>query len=82
MEIPFFRSDPDALRNAVKKVSDDYKAKLMLWVQNPRVGRVESVPELPRFGCVRFSSYEEMNAWKKEYLRMLARQGGCKWKKS
>ena len=68
--------------NDVKKVSDDYKAKLRLWIQRPRVGRVGCVPELPRFGCVRFSSYEEMNAWKREYLRTLARLGGCKWKKS
>jgi hypothetical protein len=36
----------------------------------------------PRFGCRRFSSGAEMNAWKKEFLAENARQGGVRWKKT
>jgi hypothetical protein len=68
--------------NAVNKTSDDYKAKVRLWARNPQVTRSGVVPDLPRFGCVKFNSYDAMNAWKKEYLKIVARQGGCRWKKS
>lgn len=68
--------------NEMNKTSDNYQAKVRLWVRNLRVARIGVVPVLPRFGSVRFNSYEAMNAWKREYLRALARQGGCQWKKS
>lgn len=64
------------------KITDDYKAKLRLWTRNPRVSFARSVPDLPYFGCVRFNSYRDMNEWKKEYIRALARRGWGKWKKS
>jgi len=67
---------------AAMKITDDYKAKLRLWARNPRVSGAGSIPDLPRFACIRFSSYREMNEWKKEYIRSLARSGGCQWKKS
>jgi len=69
-------------RMEIMKISDDYKAKLRLWAHNPRVSGVGSIADLPHFTCVRFSSYQEMNEWKKEYIRSLARSGGCQWKKS
>jgi len=64
-----------------KKVIDDYKAKTRLYARNPHAVHIGITPELPRFGHVRFSSYKELNAWKKEFLRSLARRGGCTWKK-
>ena len=64
------------------KITDDYRAKLRLWARHPRVSSAGSVPDLPYFGCVRFNSYHDMNEWKKEYIRALARRGGYKWKKS
>ena len=68
--------------NTMKKSVDDYKAKIKMYARNPRVVHFGIKPELPRFGCVRFSSYNEMNAWKKEFLRSLACRGGCTWEKS
>lgn len=67
--------------NTPNKSVDDYKVKARFYARNPRVVHIGITPELPRFGHVRFSSYNEMNAWKKEYLRSLARRGGCTWKK-
>jgi hypothetical protein len=67
--------------NAYQKSKDDYKAKIKLYARNPLVIDFGITPVLPRFGHVRFSSYEELNTWKKEYLRSIARQGGCPWKK-
>ncbi|MBN1557260.1 MAG: hypothetical protein JW951_03855 [Lentisphaerae bacterium] len=64
----------------MKIACDDYKAKIRAWVHAPP--RFEpAVPEsLPHFGCRRFSSYAEMNAWKREYRRAIARAGGVRWK--
>jgi len=61
------------------KISDDYTAKLRLWASNPRVVRLPKATNLPAFKAQKFSSHAEMNAWKKEWLRQLAAQGGCRW---
>ena len=37
---------------------------------------------LPPFSKQSFRNYEEMNAWKREYLKRIAAQGGIKWKNS
>ena len=37
---------------------------------------------LPKFSKKSFRNYDEMNAWKREYLREIAAQGGIKWKDS
>lgn len=63
------------------KTSDDYNAKLDLWAREGRVYPLPKIANLPRFGSKSFSSYEEMNAWKKELLDTLARQGGAQWTK-
>ena len=61
------------------KRTDDYEAKLAIWARNPRVVPLPKVTGLPRFGCKRFNSYEEMNAWKSEFLVEIARKGGVAW---
>jgi len=68
--------------NAINKSADNYKSKIKFYIRNPQVAHIGVTPEFPRFGHVRFTSYDEMNAWKKELLRSLARRGGCSWKKS
>jgi len=61
------------------KISDDYKAKLLLWARRGEVVKMPRIADVPNFGCKRFSSGAEMNAWKKELLEQIAQQGGVKW---
>jgi hypothetical protein len=61
-------SDP-----ARMKSTDDYKAKYRLWAANPRVVAAPPAPRLPKFASRRFSSHAEMNEWKRNLLRELAR---------
>lgn len=63
------------------KITDDYKAKIKLWVAHPVVMPLPKPDNLPYFGHKRFNSYEEMNAWKKEYRAEIAKAGGIKWTK-
>ena len=55
------------------KTTDNYKAKYRLWAENPRVVPASAPVRIPNFRSRRFSSYEEMNAWKESVLRQLAR---------
>jgi len=55
------------------KITDDYKAKYRLWVENPRVAPAPAPVRIPHFRSRRFSSHAEMNAWKESVLRDLAR---------
>jgi len=59
---------------------DDYKAKYRMWISNPPVFSSPVPMNLPRFGCKRFSSYEELNTWKYQYRMEIARAGGLQWK--
>ena len=61
------------------KYSDDYHAKLRLWAAEARVYPLPKMTGLPRFRSRKFSSYEEMNAWKRELIMEIARQGGVRW---
>ena len=63
------------------KRTDDYKAKLKMWAAEGRVVACPKAVGLPRFGSRRFSSGAEMNAWKKEFLAEIARNGGVQWTK-
>ncbi len=63
------------------KYSDDYKAKLNIWAKDACVYSLPKVTRLPQFGSQRFSSYAEMNAWKKDFLARIARNGGVEWTK-
>ena len=38
--------------------------------------------DLPKFSKKSFRNYDEMNAWKREYLCEIAARGGIKWKNS
>lgn len=62
-------------------LKDDYNAKLKLWVKHPVLMPLLKASNLPHFGHKRFDSYEELNAWKKEYRAEIARNGGVKWTK-
>jgi hypothetical protein len=56
------------------KATDDYNAKLRLWAANPQVVHLPKVIPLPKFSPQKFSSHEEMNRWKANLLREIARQ--------
>ena len=60
---------------------DDYAAKIILWVKNPVIMPLPKIVNLPYFGHKRFSSYDELNAWKREYRGEIAKNGGAKWTK-
>lgn len=64
----------------IKIASDDYKAKVRAWVRSPPVFIPAQAQNLPHFSCKRFQTYEEMNAWKREYRKQIARAGGVQWK--
>ena len=67
-------------RRSVKRV-DDYSAKYALWASHPEVCRLPGFTGVPRFGVRRFDSYDELNAWKRELKREIARRGGLTWTK-
>jgi hypothetical protein len=61
------------------KISDDYSAKISLWIKNKKVYPLPRMEGIPVFKSKKFNSYEEMNQWKKELLEEIARRGGVKW---
>jgi hypothetical protein len=63
------------------KFTDDYTAKYKIWAKESKVHPLPRIVNFPRFGAVRFNSYEEMNEWKRAQVAALARQGGVKWMK-
>jgi hypothetical protein len=63
------------------KHTDDYRAKYTLWVSRPEICRLPGFTGVPWFGVRRFDSYDEMNAWKRELLRGIAKRGGLTWTK-
>lgn len=56
------------------KVTDDYNAKLRLWAANPQVVPLPKSFPLPKFSPQKFNSHAEMNRWKENLLREIARQ--------
>lgn len=63
------------------KTYDNYNSKLKIWASDNRIVSLPKAIGFPEFGCQRFSSGAEMNAWKKELLAEIARRGGVKWTK-
>jgi len=61
------------------KTCDDYEAKYAIWAGTPRVHPLPGFEGVPEFGARKFSSYEELNRWKRELLEEIARRGGLKW---
>jgi len=55
------------------KITDDYKAKIRFWAENPTVAPLPAPPRLPEFTSKKFRNHSEMNQWKKELLLQLAR---------
>lgn len=69
------------------KAMDDYQAKIRFWVAAASRPGFRPPPcpapeNLPPFSPQRFSSYAQLNEWKRRYLLEIARQGGVKWKRS
>jgi hypothetical protein len=60
------------------KYTDDYRAKVKVWAANPQVVPMPKMVGVPRIGSRKFNSYAEMNAWKRERIREIARQGGVR----
>ena len=56
--------------------------KIRLWLENPPEMNFPTPVGLPPFSKKSFRNYDEMNAWKREYLREIAARGGLKWKNS
>lgn len=61
------------------KKTDDFNAKLELWAAENRIIGFPIATGFPEFKCQRFSSGDDMNAWKTELLAETARRGGVKW---
>jgi len=59
---------------------DIREQKIRLWLKNPPKMEFPEPVNLPAFPPQAFRSHEEMNAWKREYLKQIAAQGGIKWK--
>ena len=66
---------------AVVKYTDDYQAKYRIWAAEGKVCPLPRCVGWPDFRSKKFSSYEEMNAWKRELLLEVARKGGVRWTK-
>jgi len=56
------------------KISDDYNAKFVFWTKNPKPQFGIPDPKVPKFSAKRFSSYKEMNDWKRELLDQIIRE--------
>ena len=61
------------------KYTDDYLAKYKIWAAERKVHSLPRFTGLPPFKSKKFNTYEEYNAWKEEYLREIARNGGVRW---
>ena len=61
---------------------DIREQKIRLWLKHPPVMKFPVPCNLPYFPKQSFRNYAEMNAWKREYLKRIAAQGGIKWKDS
>ena len=61
---------------------DIREQKIRLWLKNPPEMIFPEPLDLPKFSKKSFRNYDEMNAWKREYLAEIAARGGIKWKLS
>ena len=61
------------------KFTDDYSAKIRLWIDRSEVVSVPRISGIPKFRAKKFSSHAEMNAWKQDLIKQIAAQGGCQW---
>ena len=61
---------------------DIREQKIRLWLKNPPEMIFPEPLDLPKFSKKSFRNYDEMNAWKREYLCEIAARGGIKWKLS
>ena len=63
------------------KFTDNYDAKYEIWARESKVYPLPTVSGIPRFKSKKFSSYDELNSWKKSLLDQIAAAGGVKWTK-
>ena len=61
---------------------DIREKKIRLWLTKPPQMEFPVPVDLPKFFKKSFRNYDEMNAWKREYLSEIAARGGIKWKNS
>ena len=62
------------------KFTDDYSAKFRLFARSPKIVSMPVLEGLPKFASKKFSNYDELNAWKRQYLMEIASRGGCRWR--
>lgn len=55
------------------KISDDYRAKVRLWAQQPTVVPLPKMPPLPPFKAQKFRTHEQMNQWERALLERLGK---------
>ena len=56
--------------------------KFKLWLKNPPKMDFPVPANLPEFSKKSFRNYDEMSAWKRQYLQKIAARGGIQWKRS
>ena len=56
--------------------------KIQIMAENPPEMTFPTPVGLPPFSKKSFRNYDEMNAWKREYLKEIAARGGIQWKRS
>ena len=61
------------------KFTDDYNAKYVIWARESRVYALPRITGLPHFGSKKFSSYEDLNRWKRALLLDAAATGSIRW---
>ena len=61
------------------KISNNFKAKYTIWAQERKVTSLPKAKLPFKFPPQKFSSYKELNLWKRQLLVKIAENGGVKW---
>jgi hypothetical protein len=61
------------------KISDNYNAKYEIWTKDPKVTPLPKMILPFKFSAQKFSTYKEMNEWKKNLIIKIAKKGGVQW---
>lgn len=62
-------------------MKDNYNAKYAIWAADPKVAHLPKMTLPFKFSAQKFSSYREMNEWKKKLIIEIAENGGVVWNK-
>lgn len=62
------------------KATDDYSAKVRMWLENPVILPWTKPEGIPCFPAQKFRNHDEFGAWKNGLLAEIAARGGVTWK--